>query len=356
MSQVLTVVQALVGGIPGGLSPHLEILSAARGVLTTSDEGSGLLDHRIVAHGSALAVILSHTIDVTPAAHEAAWGAIAAAADAARRLKLTEAGHGLGADAYLGSLAGTGLSVAELTYAERPSESLLVALGARTTVGVFNQPLARGFADPLAAGGASAAFNFEVHDLALGQKAMLATPVDLPDLVACLTRPARYVAKRVVTGDWEIVASASTERVADSTGTPGDDVPVLIARAGGQFPSLDRLLAPYADAPAVIAAPDGRVAPWLPALLPPEEGGTASLAAGDAPRVHALALHVAQGRFVAVRDVFAGPQFDAARARALDASAWLSRLGAFGPRVDGPGDLDGVEGATPPAAGRWSEI
>ncbi|MQC18210.1 MAG: fructose 1,6-bisphosphatase [Chloroflexi bacterium] len=354
MSQTLTVAQAVVGGVAGSLAPHPEVLRTAREALAAAEASPDILDSHVLAHGAAIAVLVSHALEGSLAAHRLAWDVIEAAADAARRLKLDAAGHGLGMDAFPGSLRGTGVSLAEVTYGERPAETLMVGLAAQTSIGAFNLPLVRAYADPFTSPGLalSAGYNFELHDLAAGQKTMLAAPADLHDLVRCGVPGSGYLVKRVATSEGEMLAAASSERACEVTGTDGDDAPVVIARAGGQYPSVDALVAPYLAGPAVLAD-DGITVALLPMRLPVD--GREAEAAGPHPRAHLVALHIADGRIVATRDAFADERFDAARAHARGIAAWGAQWG-FGALARRTTDVAAGGTRPGPAAGRWSEI
>lgn len=345
MPQTLTVAQALVGGVPGALAPHEDVVAAARAAVDagrSAESEAAIFDTYLIAHGATVAVLVSHALDAADAARALAWAAIEAAADAAKRLKLESAGHGLAVDAYPGSPEGTGMSVAEVIYGERPSEMLVVALAAEAGVGTFTLPLARTFADAFASPSLATApgYIFEVHDLIAGRRTMLAAPADLYDLVRCAADPRRYLVRHVVTAEGEIVAAASSSRAVDAIGVAGDDAPVAIVRAGGLHPSLDAILAPYRDVPAVPTV-GGRLGALAPTALP-----TASEGTPHGPRVHLMALQIAGGRFVAVRDLLAEPSFEGARALAGSLTEWDARADV----------APAASEATEPAPGRWSEL
>lgn len=350
MPQTLTVAQALVGGVPGALAPHEDVVAAARAALDaagSAESDAAIFDTYLIAHGAAIAVLVSHALDAADAARALAWAAIEAAADAAKRRKLESAGHGLAVDAYPGSPEGTGMSVAEVVYGERPSETLVVALAAEAGVGTFTLPLARTFADAFASPSLATApgYIFEVHDLVAGRRTMLAAPADLYDLVRCAADPRRYLIRHVVTAEGEVVAAASSSRAVDAIGVAGDDAPVAIVRAGGLHPSLDAILAPYREVPAVPAA-GGDLAALAPLVLPASTAAGLNEVAPRGPRVHLVALQVAGGRFVAVRDLLADASFEGARTLAASLTDWGARAGV----------PSAASEATEPATGRWSEL
>jgi fructose 1,6-bisphosphatase len=260
MPQTLTVAQALVGGFAGGGPMPEEVVVAARSALARAVEAGVLWDAHAHAHGSMLAVVLSHEAGEGDGdVQRAAWDALAAAADAARDLKLHRAGHGFTVDAFPGTLAGTGVASTELVLAERPSESVVVLLGAGAPAGALNAPLVRAFADPfstqrLATPRMRRGFMFEVHDAAAGRKAMFAAPADLYELAACLAEPGRYAIRRVVTAEGIVAASASA---GDPSGAPGGadaaESPVTLVRAEGDFPAVREVIAAFAGLAGVAA-------------------------------------------------------------------------------------------------------
>lgn len=365
MSQTLSVVQACIGGIAGTLAPHPEVVHVARSVIASAIEDGVLLDGRVFGHGQIVSLVLSHdVVDSAVDAHRVAWQAISAAADVARQFKLENAGHGLGADAFHGSLTGTGVSVASLTLNERPAESVLVGLAASTAVGVFNYPLVRAFADPFSSASlvasSGAGFNFEVNDLVGRQKTMIAAPAGLHALLAHATHSDRFVVRTVVTGGGEMAAAASTERSADVTGFAGDDVPAVIARVDGLFPSVAELLRPFHDLPSTPRAPGERLGILYPSALPADDTDSVSPALAElTPRSHALLVQLARGKIVAVRDAFADPSFANTRGRAWHIASWADGLGPFAPRsqrVSEPGQAAHDEAAHDEAYPlRWSD-
>jgi fructose 1,6-bisphosphate aldolase/phosphatase len=256
-----------------------------------------------------------------------------------------------GVDGFPGRLDGTGASVAELSFDERPGEFLIAFAGTGTATGAFNLPLFRTFADPFNTAGLvlsdalSQGTSFEVHDSQLRRKAVFNAPEELYDLLAYIGTPGRFAVKRAIpraTG--QVAAAASTDRIAAVAGMAGHQNPLAIVRCEGDLPTVGEALEPFAMPSFVEGFARGsHLGPWMPVALDDASPGRFD----GPPRAVALGFELADGKLIGPRDLFADPSFDRAREEANHLADVLRRQGPFEPhRLP----LDDQEQAELPAA------
>ena len=333
MPQTLTVAHTPIGGAAAGAS---EVATAVREASRAALADAALTDSSVLVADGALTVVALHDAgDGNTDVHRVVWNALDAAMSAARAIGAPGLGEGLTVDAFTGSLRGTGLSLAELVMTERPAGPLVVLLGTGASVGVFNLPLARLFADPFATPGLvhepglRRGFNFEVHDLDEPRKRMFAAPAELHDLLQTLAEVDRYLLQRVVTAEGGVVSVTSSSRRADVLGSAAhEDAPIAVVRTGGDAPALEDLVR-VLRMPQVAWRGDGRLRPVTP---------------------RAFALHVAGSRLLEAADLTVGADFEGARGKARNVSGLLAGQGPFAPRRGGTDE--GASGGDPT---RWSE-
>ncbi len=336
MPQTLTAVHTPIGG---SAADTPEVTIAAREAARAALADGALTDSCVLVSDGALTVAALHEAgEGDTDVHRAVWNALDGAMAAARAVGAPGLGDGLTVDAFSGTLRGTGLSLAELVMTERPSGPLVLLLGAGTSVGAFNLPLARLFADPFSTPGLVHApdlrrgFNFEVHDLQEPRKRMFAAPAEFHDLLRTLAETDRYLLQRVVTAEGSVVAVASSARRADVLGSAAtDDSPVAIIRTGGDAPGLEDLLG-ILRTPQVTRLADGQLGVVTP---------------------RAFALHVAGSRILEATDLTAGADFEGTRRKVRNVAGLLRAQGPFSPRAVGA--RDAVEGASGGDPKRWSE-
>jgi fructose 1,6-bisphosphate aldolase/phosphatase len=363
MPQTLSVIKAAVGGFVGQSAVHPDLLTVASEAVERSVQAGLLIDGHVTHCGEDLVLIVSHEHgEDAEAVHRFAWDAFVEGSAVARQLKLYGAGQDLLVDTFPGSVIGAGPVSAELQFEERTSEPVIVFLASGTSTGAFNIPLYKTFADPFNTPGLvmaesmHAGFAFEVHDVKDQRKIMLGAPEELYDLLVFIGASSRYAVKRVVSRGGDVVAVASTDKLAATAGRyVGSDDPALIVRCQGDFPAVGEALEPFTTPWAVEGFMRGsHIGPLMPVA-------TANAQAGrfDGPsRVVALGFQLAEGQLVGPRDLFDDPSFDNARAEANTVTDYLRKHGPFEPhRLP----LDEIEFMTMPSVTeklgpRWMEI
>lgn len=347
MPQTITAVHAPIGG---AAAPRPEVARAVEEAARAALAGGPASDAWVRAHHGMLSLALLHNAGERDAGvHRAAWDAVDGGLEAARRFGAPGLGDGLPVDAFPGSLAGTGISVAELVLTERPVGPVVALLASGVGLGALNLPLARSFADPFTtprlveSPSLRRGFHFEVHDLEEPRKRMFAAPAELHDLLAVAAESRRFLIRSVVSPEGITAAVASSARRAEVLGSGDDDAPLALVRTGGDAPAVEELLAAFRTPPLVWSG--GRVVPLLPAAL--DDPGVPR-AAG----LVALAFHVAGERLFAPADLFEGAVFEDARRRARDVAGLLRAPGVFAPRAAEPEERAAGLGGD---AGRWSE-
>jgi len=304
-----------VAGRPAAVLARLALAVAA----------GDLIDAQVRTLGTGLWVLLTHTRGENDAdVQRIVWEALDAGAPG-----------NFGVDGFPGRLEGTGASVVELAFDERPNESVIAFAGASTATGAFNLPLFRTFADPFNTPGLvlsdslSQGCSFEVHDSQQRRKAVFNAPEELYDLLAYIGAPGRFALKRAIpraTG--QVAAAASTDRIAEVGGLAGHQNPIAIVRCEGDLPTLGEALEPFALPSFVEGFSRGsHLGPWMPVALDDAAPGRFD----GPPRAVALGFEIVEGKLAGPRDLFADPSFDRAREEANHLADVLRRQGPFEP-------------------------
>lgn len=332
----LSVIKADIGGYVGHSSIHPDLIEDAKERLKGAQSNGALLDFHVTACGDDLQLIMTHRKGVNDSEiHRLAWDVFKSGTEIAKRLHLYGAGQDLLADAFSGNVRGMGPGVAEMEFAERKSEPVVVFMADKTSAGAWNLPLYKMFADPFNTAGLVISptmhngFRFEVHDVKEHRKISLDTPKEIYDLLVFIGASGRYPIKAVYTREGDIAAVSSTERLALIAGKyVGKDDPVCVVRCQGQFPAVGEVLEPF-TMPHVV---EGwmRGSHYGPLLPVPLRHATPSRFDGP-PRVIALGFQIADGRLIGPRDMFDDPAFDNARVLCNTIADHLRRHGPFEP-------------------------
>lgn len=360
----LSVIKADVGGFVGHSAVHPDLVALACNHLAQARQRGLLLDYHVATCGDDLFLMMTHTQgEEATAIHGLAWDTFRSTTELARSLKMYGAGQDLLKDAFSGNVRGLGPGCAEMTFAERASEPVVVVMADKTAAGAFNLPLYKIFADPFNTVGLvisellHGGFVFELVDVVEGRSITLQAPEELYDLLLFVGAPGRYAVKRVLTRPGgEVAAVCSTERLSQLAGRyVGKDDPVLVVRCQGAFPAVGEVLEPFAH-------------PWLVQgwmrgshhgpLMPVAQYAAHPSRFDGPPRAVALGFQICDGRFVGPRDLFDDPGFDRARAKANEMADYLRSMGPFEPHRLG---LDSMEYTVSPKvtarlAPRWQPL
>lgn len=342
MKITLSIIKADVGGFPGHVSVHPEIIKKTSEMLEAAKKKGLLIDYFVAHCGDDLDLIMTHEKGIDNAEiHKLAWDTFIGGTGVAKSLKLYGAGQDLLSDAFSGNVRGMGPGVAEMEFEERKSEPIICFLMDKTDPGAFNLPLFRIFGDPFNTAGlvidpaAHSGFTFEVYDVYDHKRVRLNCPEELYDLLAIIGGRSRYIIKRVYprkgnkVPENEAVACVSTEKLSLIAGEyVGKDDPVAIVRAQSGLPALGEVLEPFAFPHLVSGWMRGsHCGPMLPVGL---EHATPSRFDGP-PRVVALGFQLANGKLVGPVDLFNDIAFDGARKKALEIADYMRRHGPFEP-------------------------
>jgi fructose 1,6-bisphosphate aldolase/phosphatase len=332
----LSVIKADVGGFVGHSAMHPELMEEARNRLGAAQEQGLIVDFHVTSCGDDLELIMTHHKGVDhQEIHQMAWDVFKACTGVAKRLKLYGAGQDLLVDAFSGTVRGMGPGVAEIEFAEREAEPVIVFMADKTSAGAWNMPLYKMFADPFNTAGLviapsmHAGFRFEVLDVIEKKHIVFDAPEELYDLLVFIGATGRYMVKAVYTKNGEIAAASSTERLALIAGKyVGKDDPVCVVRCQGTFPAVGEVLEPF-TMPHIVQG-------WMrgshygPLMPVPVRQATPSRFDGP-PRVISLGFQVANGRLIGPRDMFDDPGFDEARRTCNSLADHMRRHGPFEP-------------------------
>ena len=330
----VSVIKADIGGFVGHSSVHPELLAKAKAMLEKREE---LVDFHVTHVGDDINLILTHRLGCNNGTiHRLAWDTFVACTDTARRLKLYGAGQDLLSDAFSGNIKGLGPGVAEMEFAERKSEPIIVFMADKTEPGAWNLPLYKIFADPFNTIGLvidpnmHGGFQFEVRDLVKNRKVIFSAPEELYDMLVFIGAPGRYCIKEVHhKKSGEIAAVSSTQRLNLMAGRyVGKDDPVLIVRCQSGLPAVGEVLEPFAN-PHLVSG-------WMRGshsgpLMPVSLKDSAPTRFDGPPRVVALGFQIADGKLHGPQDFFADRAFDLARQKANELANYLRSLGPFEP-------------------------
>jgi len=203
MDITLSVIKADIGGYVGHSSMHPALIEKGQECLEPAKRDGLLIDFHVTRAGDDLQLIMTHQNGVdNEQIHRLAWDTFEAGTKLAREMKLYGAGQDLLADAFAGTVKGMGPGVAEMTFAERASEPVLIFMADKTASGAWNLPLYKIFADPFNTIGLVIAenmhkgFSFEVHDVKEHKKITFNAPEEIYDMLRT-TRCALCAAKAI---------------------------------------------------------------------------------------------------------------------------------------------------------------
>lgn len=333
MSKItVSVIKADVGGCPGHVRVHPDLIEKAEECLEESDL---LEDYWVTNCGDDLQLIMTHREgEDSSNIHELAWNTFEECTQIAKDLKLYGAGQDLLTDTFSGNVKGAGPGSAEIEFEERESDPLVIFMADKTEPGAWNLPLYRIFADPFNTAGLvispsmNEGFEFEIHDVEEGRRIKLKTPEESYDLLALLGTIGRYCVKRIRKGDIKVSAS-STERLSQIAGEyVGKDDPVCIVRAQHGFPAVGEVLEPFSH-PHIVGG-------WMRGshngpLMPVSFEDAHPTRFDGPPRVIAAGFQITDGKLIGPQDLFDDPAFDPAREKANQIAEHLRRNGPFEP-------------------------
>lgn len=333
----LSVIKADVGGWVGHSRMHPALEERARGELTLAKEKGILVDFCVTHCGDDLELIMTHRNGVDDKAiHQLAWDTFLATTQVARELKLYGAGQDLLSDAFSGNVKGMGPGVAEMEFAERKSEPIVVFMADKTSPGAWNLPLYKMFADPFNTAGLVIdptmhdGFRFEVFDVLESRSILLDCPEETYSLLMFIGAMDRYIIKRVYRrSDDEIAAVASTDKLSLIAGKyVGKDDPVLMVRAQSGFPAIGEILEGFAF-PHLVEG-------WMRGshhgpLMPVSFKDANPTRFDGPPRVIAAGFQLSDGRLEGPADLFGDPAFDEVRRQANQIADYMRRHGPFQP-------------------------
>jgi fructose 1,6-bisphosphate aldolase/phosphatase len=337
MDITLSVIKADVGGYVGHSSSHPDVLRRAEEKLAQARKKGLLVDYHVTRCGDDLQLIMTHQEgENSERIHELAWDTFVECTAVAKTLKLHGAGQDLLADAFSGNVKGMGPGVAEMQFAEREAETIVIFMADKTASGAWNLPLYKIFADPfntiglVIASNMHSGFTFEIHDVKEHQKIRLSSPEEIYDILVFIGAPGRYAIKAVYHKDTgEIAAVSSTEKLSLMAGRyVGKDDPVCVVRSQGKFPAVGEILEPFAS-PHIVEG-------WMRGshhgpLMPVAVRDSNPSRFDGPPRVIAAGFQLANGKLVGPRDLFDDPAFDEARHQANTMADFLRRMGPFEP-------------------------
>lgn len=332
----ISVIKADVGGFVGHCSVHPALMERARESLSAARTGL-LVDFHVNRVGDDINLIMSHRRGVDdPEIHRLAWDTFVSCTQVARELKLYGAGQDLLVDAFSGNVKGMGPGVAEMEFAERTAEPIIVFAADKTSPGAWNLPLFRMFADPFNTIGLiidpkmHKGFLFDVMDLREHRVVTFSLPEEMYDMLVFVGAPSRYCIRSVTsktTG--EIAAVSSTQRLNLLAGRyVGKDDPVCVVRCQSGLPAVGEALEPFAY-PHLVSG-------WMRGshygpLMPVGVDQAVPTRFDGPPRVIALGFQVANGRLVGPQDFFADLSYDDARAQANRIAGYMRGMGPFEP-------------------------
>jgi fructose 1,6-bisphosphate aldolase/phosphatase len=331
----ISVIKADVGSFPGHSRTHPKLLEKAA-LMLKAERGKLLVDSFVTHCGDDLELIMTHTRGVDDKkVHKLAWDVFTECTKIAKELKLYGAGQDMLADAFSGNVKGMGPGVAEMEFAERGSDPVMVFMADKTEPGAWNFYLYKIFADPFNTPGLVIdpsmhdGFVFEVHDLVKKRAITFSCPEESYNLLAYIGAPSRYVVKHVFKKDGTIAASTSTQRLNMMAGRyVGKDDPVMIVRAQSGFPSMGEVLEPF-TIPVLVAGwmRGSHHGPFMPVGL-----CDANCTRFDGPpRVICFGFQVSDGRLIGPADMFDDPGFDRVRARCNELADTIRAQGPFEP-------------------------
>lgn len=331
----LSVVSADVGGFIGHISSHPDILDTAKERLFLAREKKIITDFHVLRCGDDLGIILVHQNGPkNKAVTELIWHTLNACAEAARELRLYKAGEDIlkgvsGAEAK-------GPAAAEIEFAARTSEPVIVFMANKTSVGAWNLPAYKIFADPFNTAGLvtdplmQGGFSFNVLDIKEDKEITLTAPADIYSLLALVGTTSRYVVTSASRNSDNEIASAIAVRKLSESGiaSASRDNPVMIMRCQAGLPAVGEALEAF-SLPHLVGG-------WLreshngPLMPVPFYEANPSRFDGP-PRLIGAGFQISNGRLIGPHDMFDDPSFDETRRLANQITEYIRRHGPFQP-------------------------
>jgi fructose 1,6-bisphosphate aldolase/phosphatase len=332
----LTVAKADVGGFVGHTGVHEDVVKRARELVNKAITRGILIDAWVGSVGDDVELVLTHDrSSESRETHKFAWETLVACAEVAERLKLAHPGRDLLSPTFGGSLRGAGPGYAEITFRERPAETVVVFMADKCELGAWNLPLYRLFADPFNTAGLlidpsmHEGFAFELLDRVEEKTITLQCPTDLYDLIMFLGSRERFVVNKVIRRvDGTVAAQASCPRPPGLGESAGTDDPVLVVRCLNGLPMVG-------EATEAFAFPH-LVTGWLRSthqgpLMPVSLRDGRCLRFDGPPRVAAAGFQLASGKLAGPVDLFDDPAFEPVRRRAAEIAEYMRGHGPFEP-------------------------
>ena len=173
----LSVIKADIGGYVGHSSMHPDLEAKGNECLAKAKKEGTLIDYHVTKCGDDLQLIMTHKLgEENDKIHKLAWDTFIDCTEIAKKLKLYGAGQDLLSDSYSGNVKGMGPGVAEMEFAERAAEPVIIYMADKTSSGAWNMPLYKMFADPFNTIGLVISekmhngYTFEIHDVKASKK------------------------------------------------------------------------------------------------------------------------------------------------------------------------------------------
>ena len=344
----VSVIKADVGSVAGHATVHPKQIEAARKFLEEAREKGTISDFHVTHAGDDLELIMTHTKgENATAVHEMAWRCFKEITEkVSKPLKLYAAGQDLLSDAFSGNLKGMGPGVAELEFAERQSDPVLIFMADKTEPGAWNFPVFKIFADPFNTAGLTIdpevhdGFIFTVLDVVDNISVDIKCPEEMYDLLALIGTPSRYVISKVCRHDGLPAAAASTSRLSLIAGRyVGKDDPVCIVRAQHGLPAAGEILEAFVFPHLVAGWMRGsHHGPLMPVSVEDHQNKTSRF--DGPPRVVGLGFQVGDAKLVGPVDLFADPSFDNSRETANLVANYMRLHGPFMPHRLGQEEME----------------
>lgn len=335
----LSVFTADIGGFVGHISSHPEVLDTAKERLYNSREKGLIEDFHVLRCGDDIELIVTHRNGVNDReTHELVWNTLVACREESAGLKLYAAEQGLSREAFTGSLRGMGPGAAEMEFVERPSEPVVILMSNKASIGSWNLPLYKIFADPFNTSGLVLdptmieGFSFKVHVRGEGREIVLSAPKETYVLLALIGSTGKYIVNAVFrNSDCDVSAVISSPKFRiKGGGTIEEATPAAIFRCQAGFPAtgevMEALSFPHLVEGWMRNSHNG---PLMP--VPFYEANPTRF--DGPPRVIAAGFQITNGRLIGPHDMFDDPAFDGARRLAGEVTEYLRRHGPFQPHL-----------------------
>jgi fructose 1,6-bisphosphate aldolase/phosphatase len=333
----LSVIKADVGGMVGHSGSHPDMLALAEKIVKKAVAKGFLVDGQVLHVGDDIELIMTHHRGENDSqVHELAWNTFMELTALAKKLKLYGAGQDMLADAFSGNVKGMGPGVAEMVFAERKSEPIVIFMADKTSPGAWNLPLFRIFGDPFNTAGLvidpsmHRGFRFRVLDVMENKEWILSCPEDMYDLLVLVGASGRYVIENIYRKkDNEVAAVASSQRLGLIAGRyVGKDDPVMVVRCQSGFPAVGEVVEPFAF-PHLVEG-------WMRGshhgpLMPVSFQDARPIRFDGPPRVIAAGYQLCEGKLIGPVDLFSDVAYDEARREATRIANYMRRHGPFEP-------------------------